>query len=57
MEELDRKKARMVLDGANVDVVHEQLAKDGDALAQEMNDYIEQFISDNYENVWVPAFS
>lgn len=51
LEELDRKKARMVLDGANVDVVHEQLAKDGDALAQEMNDYIEQFISDNYENV------
>lgn len=55
IEELERKEARMVLDGANVDEVHEQLSKEVDALMKEMNDYVKQFIVDNYENVLGPS--
>ena len=55
IEELDRKEARMVLDGANLDDVHGQLAKEGEALVKEMNDYVRQFIVDNFENVLGPS--
>ena len=55
IEELERKEARMVLDGANVDEVHEQLSKEVDTLMKEMNDYVKQFIVDNYENVLGPS--
>ena len=36
IEELERKEARMVLDGANLDDVHGQLAKEGEVLVKEM---------------------
>ena len=52
IEELERKEARMVLDGANLDDVHGQLAKEGEALVKEMNDYVRQFIVDNFEIVF-----
>ena len=55
IEELERKEARMVLDGANLDDVHGQLAKEGEALVKEMNDYVRQFIVDNFENVLGPS--
>ena len=45
IEELERKEARMVLDGANLEDVHEQLAKEGEALVKGMNDYVKQFIT------------
>lgn len=51
IEELERKEARMVLDGANLDDVHVRLQQEGDALVNEMNDYVKQFITDNFENV------
>lgn len=54
IEELERKEARMVLDGANLEEVHAQLAKEGEALVKEMNDYVKQFIVDNFENVLGP---
>lgn len=54
IEELERKEARMVLDGANLEEVHAQLAKEGEALMKEMNDYVKQFIVDNFENVLGP---
>lgn len=54
IEELERKEARMVLDGANLEEVHAQLAKEGEALVKEMNAYIKQFIVDNFENVLGP---
>lgn len=54
MDELDRKEARMVLEGARLDDVHEELMKEGEALAKEMHDYVKQFIIDNYENVLGP---
>ena len=55
IEELDRKEARMVLDGASLDDVHRELEKEGKALVKEMNDYVKQFIIDNYENVLGPS--
>lgn len=54
MDELDRKEARMVLEGARLDDVHDELMKEGEALAKEMHDYVKQFIIDNYENVLGP---
>ena len=44
IEELDRKEARMVLDGANLEDVHKELAKEGETLVEEMNNYVKQFI-------------
>ena len=55
MGELERKEARMVLDGANLEDVHEQLAKEEETLAKEMNDYVKDFIIENYENVLGPG--
>lgn len=55
IEELDRKEARMVLDGANLEDVRRELAKEGEALVKEMNDYVKKFIIDNYENVLGPS--
>ncbi|ADV44868.1 DUF4369 domain-containing protein [Bacteroides helcogenes] len=55
IEELERKEARMVLDGANLEDVHAQLAKEGEALTKEMNDYVKQFITENFENVLGPS--
>lgn len=55
IEELERKEARMVLDGAALDDIHEQLTKEGETLIKEMNDYVKEFISTNYENVLGPS--
>lgn len=55
IEELERKEARMVLDGANLEDVHAQLTKEGETLIKDMNDYVRQFIIDNYENVLGPS--
>lgn len=35
--------------------VHEQLAKEEETLAKEMNDYVKDFIIENYENVLGPG--
>lgn len=55
IEELERKEARMVLDGANLEDVHAQLAKEGETLINDMNAYVKQFIIDNFENVLGPS--
>lgn len=55
IEELDRKEARMVLDGANLEDVRRELAQEGESLVKEMNDYVKKFIIDNYENVLGPS--
>ena len=55
IEELDRKEARMVLDGANLEDVHKELEREGESLVKEMNSYVKQFITDNYENVLGPS--
>lgn len=53
--ELQRKEARMVMDGYDLDDIHRQLAREGDSLVQNMNDYVKTFISDNYETVLGPS--
>lgn len=55
IEELERKEARMVLDGANLEDVHAELQQEGEKLIKEMNDYVKQFITDNFENVLGPS--
>ena len=55
IEELERKEARMVLDGANLEDVHAQLQQESETLVKEMNDYVKQFIIDNFENVLGPS--
>ena len=58
--ELEQKETRMVMDGADLEEVHEQdeihsqLAVEGDSLMKEMNQYVKTFISTNYENVLGP---
>lgn len=55
IEELERKEARMVLDGASLEDVHAQLEKENATLVKEMGDYINQFISGNFDNVLGPG--
>ncbi len=55
IEELERKEARMVMDGADLADIHEQLTKEGEALINETNQYVKKFISDNYETVLGPS--
>lgn len=55
IEELDRKEARMVLDGANLEDVRSELEEEGKNLVKEMNDYVKQFIIDNNDNVLGPS--
>ena len=53
--ELVSKHSRMVLDGTNVDEVRQRLSKETEALTGELNNYIKQFITDNFENVLGPS--
>lgn len=55
IEELERREARMVLDGAALDDIHEQLTKEGEDMVKEMNAYVREFIAANYENVIGPS--
>lgn len=50
INDLERREARMVLDGANLDDIHEQLVEEGEKLMEEMNTYVETFIANNFEN-------
>lgn len=55
IEEVDRKEARMVLDGVALDDIHDQLQQESDSLVGAMNTYLKQFIAENYENVLGPS--
>lgn len=55
IEELERKEARLVLDGANIDDIHDELERQGRDKMKEMDDYVQQFIVENYENVLGPS--
>ncbi len=54
LAELERKEARMVLDGIALDEVQAQLEKEKASLVKEMDDCVKQFIVTNYENVLGP---
>lgn len=53
--ELEQKETSMVLEGGNLEEIHEQLMIEGDSLMKSMNEYVKTFISDNYENVLGPS--
>lgn len=55
IEELDRREARTVLEGGNLDEVHAQRVEEEKHLVKESNDYVKQFISDNFTNVLGPS--
>ncbi|WP_300813486.1 DUF4369 domain-containing protein [uncultured Bacteroides sp.] len=53
--ELERKEARMVLDGIKLEDVQGELAQEKEKLMSEMNAYVKDFIIANYENVLGPS--
>lgn len=55
MLELERKEARMVLDGANIDEIRPQLQKEADELSKEMESFVKDFIVEHYEDVLGPS--
>ncbi len=55
LRDLDRKEARLILEGASIDTVRPQLEKEMQTLTQELDSYIKGFIIDNYENVLGPS--
>lgn len=55
MDELDRREARAVLDGGDLDEVRAQLREEGEQLLKEMNEHAKLFISENFTNVLGPS--
>ena len=55
VEEVERKEARMVLDGVALDDIHEQLQQEADSLTHVMETYVKDFIVDNSENTLGPS--
>lgn len=55
IEELQRKEARLVLEGADIDDIHDELKAQGEKKEKEIKDYTRQFITENYENVLGPS--
>lgn len=55
LSELDRKEARLVLDGVDLTEAQKMVKQEQDSLVAEMNKSIKTFIADNYENVLGPT--
>lgn len=55
ISELEQRETRMVMDGGDLEEIHSQLIVEGDSLMKEMNQYVKNFISTNYENVLGPS--
>ena len=55
IEEVERKEARMVLDGVALDDIHGPLQQEADSLVRAMDTYVKDFIVDNFENVLGPS--
>lgn len=53
--ELERKEAKMILNGEDPEHIQIQMDKEGDLLSREMNNLIENFIVTNYNNVLGPG--
>lgn len=51
IEEVERKEARMVLDGVALDDIHGPLQQEADLLVRAMDTYVKDFIVENFENV------
>ena len=55
VEDVERKEARMILEGANIDEIHEQLQQEKEQLQNDMEAYVKKFILDNTDNVLGPS--
>jgi len=55
LEDLERKEARMIMDGGDWNLIRAQLNVEGEQLIDEMNTYIRTFISDNYHTILGPS--
>lgn len=55
IDELQSREARMVLEGANIDDIHDGLTQEAEKMADDMNSYINAFIAENYDNPLGPT--
>lgn len=53
--ELERKESRMIMDGKAPDEIQQEITKEREKLAAEMNKLAKEFIQTNYENVLGPG--
>lgn len=54
VNDLRSKEARMILDGKDPTVAHEQMVKEGDSLTNVLNKQVKDFFTENYENILGP---
>lgn len=54
IEELERKEARMMMDGVGLKEIYEEINREGEALVKLSADYVKKFIADNYETILGP---
>lgn len=55
LDDLQRKEARMVLEGGNISQIQEQIAREEKELINKINAFVKKFISDNYNTVLGPS--
>ena len=53
--EVEHEESRMIMDGKDLQTVHEEISKKRQQLSEEMNGLVKAFIQDNYENVLGPG--
>lgn len=54
-DELERREAQLIMDGANVDEIQHKLRQEEESLNEEINNLVKSFITANYENVLGPG--
>jgi hypothetical protein len=55
LSQLDHKESVMIMEGGDIDEIHRQLAEEEQKISNEMDEYVNKFITDNYENVLGPG--
>ena len=53
--EVEHEESRMIMDGKDLQTVHEEISRKRQALSDEMNSLAKTFIQENYENVLGPG--
>ena len=54
LEEIDRKEAKMIMAGGDMELIQAQLNGESETVFNERNEYIKRFISENYDNILGP---
>jgi hypothetical protein len=55
LSQLDHKESKMIMEGGDLDEIHRQLAEEEQKISHEMDEYVNKFITENYENVLGPG--